>query len=89
MNPVSLCNGKVIAFEDGRIHKVRKGKEVPAKIWTNKKGYQCIAYYDTSGKQRQAYVHRLVAAAFLPNPDNLPEVNHIDGNKQNKSCFQP
>lgn len=32
---------------------------------------------------RASGMHRIVAIAFIPNPDNLPEVNHIDGDKAN------
>ena len=35
------------------------------------------------GKRKIVYIHRLVAEAFLPNPDNLPEVYHIDCNPAN------
>lgn len=38
------------------------------------------------GKEITKNVHRLVAAAFLPNPDKLPEVNHIDEDKTNNAA---
>ena len=48
----------------------------------NGRGYRVISLY-RKGVQYQTTVHRLVAEAFIPNPDNLPEVNHKDGNKAN------
>lgn len=36
-------------------------------------------------KQKCMRIHRLVAEAFIPNPNNLREVNHIDGNKENNN----
>lgn len=38
-----------------------------------------------NGKAHFMFLHRLLAEMFIPNPKNLPEVNHIDGNKENNS----
>lgn len=44
--------------------------------------YLAVYIYDRkTKKQKWHYIHRLVAAAFIPNPDNLPEVNHKNENK--------
>lgn len=43
-------------------------------------GYYQV-HLDSIEGHRIAYIHRLVAEAFLPNPENKPEVNHRDGNK--------
>lgn len=48
-------------------------------------GYKSVALYDKEGKCKRYRVHRVVAQTFLPNPNNLPQVNHIDSNKNNNS----
>ena len=54
------------------------------KPYENHKGYLKIGLAK-NGKCNKHRVNRLVAQAFIPNPYNLPEVNHIDGNKRNNS----
>lgn len=61
-----------------------KGVHGIMKPYENHKGYLKIGLFK-DGKNNKHRVSRLVAKAFIPNPYNLPEVNHIDGNKQNNS----
>ena len=63
-----------LQFLCGKILKQRK----------NHKGYP-VVYLSKYGKQSTRVVHRLVAKAFIPNPNNLPQVNHKDGNKENNN----
>ena len=46
----------------------------------NTKGYLKVDLWK-NGKVKQFFVHRLVAEAYIPNPDNLPQVDHIDNDK--------
>ena len=50
----------------------------------NKSGYKkvVLSFGDVSSKKNIS-IHRIIAKAFLQNPDDLPQVNHIDGNKEN------
>ena len=50
----------------------------------NKRGYLHVTF-TKDGKRYDYRVNRLVAMTFLDNPNNLPQVNHIDGNKLNNN----
>ena len=62
-------------FSDGRV-RGRSGAFLQPRV--NSNGYTAVRLV-----RGWVPLHRLLAQAFVPNPDNLPQVNHIDGNKQN------
>ena len=69
---VSSC-GKVWSYTNNRFLTPRHNK---------KTGYDRV-HLCKEGKSREFLVHRLVAEAFIPNPENKPQVNHLDENKTN------
>ena len=64
----------------GYIYNEHSGKIL--KPFPNNNGYLAVDLFHSTVKERVS-VHRMVAIAFIPNPENKPFVNHIDGNKQN------
>ena len=66
----------------GRVKSLHYGKEKILSGTPIKGGYLFINL-SKNGKTKPFYIHRLVAQAFLPNPDNLPDVNHKDEDKTN------
>ncbi|MBO5706431.1 MAG: HNH endonuclease [Bacteroidaceae bacterium] len=61
-------------------------KNVSRKVMTPSKkpnGYMQINLFTCDGRRKKEYVHRLVALTFIPNVKKLPEVNHIDGRRDN------
>lgn len=69
--------GLYIISNTGRIAKLLHPK-------INKDGY-CEQGLVKDSKKKSKRIHRLVAEAFIPNPDGLLEVNHIDENKSNNN----
>ena len=51
--------------------------------WVDTVGYYQCTLRDDKNKKHYKRTHRLVARAFIENPNNLPQVNHKDGNKLN------
>jgi hypothetical protein len=56
-------------------------------ITDNGKGYKLFSTVPDKKKRKNCYLHRAVAELFVPNPYNLPEVNHEDGDKSNNAAY--
>ena len=69
-------------------YSIRKGKMLKPSNKNTKKYWRIrIPKLDATTKGKMYSIHRLVATAFIPNPKNLPQINHIDGNKDN-NCVE-
>lgn len=80
MRDIPGYEGRYAATSCGKIWSYKSKKFMKAGGEPNNYQVVCLS---KDGKCDCWYVHRLVAKAFLPNPENLPQVNHIDKVKHN------
>lgn len=83
--------GKYQISNLGRVKTLNYKRTKKEKIMTgitDIRGYKCISFREggAGSKQRHFLIHRLVAKKFVPNPDNKPFVNHIDGDRGNNAA---
>ena len=69
-----------LVYEDGRIWSNKTNKFLRPTY--TKAGYASVELFNKKGSKR-LLVHRLVADAYIPNPNNFPQVNHKDENPKN------
>lgn len=82
MKDINGYEGLYTINEYGDVFSYKKNKYM--KIQKNRLGYKVISLFK-DGVKKTYTIHKLVAEAYLDNPHNLPEINHIDENKEN--CF--
>ena len=81
-----VLGGRFEVFENGQVNKIVNGVSMPAKVsYTCRDHKYATVSYMEKKQQKHVYVHRLVASAFVPNPQHLSQVNHKDGNTRNNS----
>jgi len=93
MKDIPGYEGRYAVTRDGRVCSYKKktpvgknggfrangDKWLSLTVTNSGKGYHRIALVDVSGKRKMWLVHRLVAVTYIPNPENLPFINHING----------
>jgi hypothetical protein len=80
--PIEITKGFIEISNKGRVRSLLRGTPCILKAQTDKKGYLRVRM-TIEREKITIKVHREVAKAFIPNPNNLPQVNHKDGDKRN------
>lgn len=77
--------GREFPRRDGSIgsRKAQIKKQCETSKRNGRQGYLCTRLLNKDNESKCKLIHILVAQAFIPNPENKPTVNHIDGNKHN------
>lgn len=77
-------NGMIEVSSEGRVRSLLRGTPRILKASIDNKGYHRIRV--TINRNKMSFkIHREVAKAFIPNPNKLPQVNHIDCDKGNNN----
>ena len=79
-----IINGEKTNYSVSQTGEVRNDKTNKILSQRIQQGYKHVGL-TINGKGKSCRVHRLVAQAFIPNPENKPYVNHIDGNRSNNN----
>jgi len=74
---------KYLIYENGDVYSKYSKRIMSPQI--NRYGYKCLLLTKDNGEKKGMKIHRLVALAYIPNPDNKPQVDHIDQNKSNNN----
>ena len=77
-------SGMVEVSNLGKVRSLLRPEKTVLKSQRDQKGYRRVSV-TVNRKKTTFKVHREVAKAFIPNPENKPQVNHIDGNKENNA----
>lgn len=82
--PIDGFDGDYMVSDQGRVMSLKRKSPRIMPQTIQRTGYKAVMLWDSTTQSAKCRkVHRLVIEAFKPNPDNLPTINHIDGDKLN------